>query len=160
MNEFTHTDLFTKPAAKYHSMQVGRAPATGASSNPTEIFRRRVHRNLYPLQWWGQPENLNLYLYPFSELLRFAPLAFIAVIPWILVAVTLFDAVRHTAGEWDRSDQDQLLWTIVILSGGFIPVVGPVAYLLVARPRLRAVTRRTSMGHRPGEPSSVGPEHR
>ncbi|MDH4279685.1 MAG: hypothetical protein OEZ14_04180 [Acidimicrobiia bacterium] len=97
-----------------------------------------------------------MYIYPFSELARVTPLLFIAVVPWILVAVTLFDAVRHTGSEWDQSDQDQLLWTIVILSGGFIPVIGPLAYLLVARPRLRAVTRRTSVSGMPDGSSSVG----
>lgn len=116
--------------------------------------------NLYPPQWWGQPEDLTLYLYPFSELLRFTPLLFITAIPWILVAITLFDSVRHTGTEWDQTDQDQLLWTIVIPSGGLIPVVGPLAYLLVARPRLRAVTRRKSIGGSPAESSNIGSDVR
>lgn len=115
----------------------------------------------YPPKWWGQAKNSRaLYLYPFSELLRFTPLLFLSAIPWILVAVTLFDAVRHTGTEWDQTDQDQLLWTIVILSGGFIPLVGPVAYLLVARPRLRAVSSRRSLSGMPAESSSVGTEQR
>jgi len=97
-----------------------------------------------------------VYIYPFSELVRVTPLAFVAVIPWILVAITLFDAVRHTGSEWHQTDQDQLLWTIVILSGGFIPVIGPLAYLVVARPRLRAVTHRTSVSGMPDGSSNVG----
>ena len=44
--------------------------------------------NLYPPRWWGQPENPKVYIYPFSELVRVTPLAFVAVIPWILVAIT------------------------------------------------------------------------
>ncbi len=119
-----------------------------------------MHTILYPPKWWGQPKKPTLYIYPFSELVQVTPVLFIAVIPWLLVAITLFDAVRHTGSEWDQTDQDQLLWTIVILSGGFIPVIGPLAYLLVARPRLRAVTRRRSMNARSNEHPTVGTDIR
>lgn len=115
---------------------------------------------LYPPKRWGQQRKPTLYFYPFSELLRITPMLFVAVIPWVLVAITLFDAVRHTSSEWDQTDQDQLLWTIVILSGGFIPIVGPLAYLLVARPRLRAVTRRRSMTAGANESPGVGTDIR
>ncbi len=101
-----------------------------------------------------------MYYFPFSEMLRMSPLLFVAAIPWILVAITLFDSVRYTGTDWDQTDQDQLLWTIIILSGGFIPLVGPLAYLLVARPRLRTVTRRISTADTPRDPSSFGADHR
>lgn len=78
--------------------------------------------------------------------------ALFTLIPWILVAITLADALRRPTWQWDAADVDQMVRTLVILSGGLIPFIGPVVYLTVARPKLRAFPRPPMP--RPPTPSS------
>ncbi len=95
----------------------------------------------------GGDQSKRQTLYFPGELFGLVPLALaLTLVPWALVAITLLDAVRRPAIHWEQSRQDQLLWTIVILSGGLIPLIGPVAYLLVARPRLNAVAHTFGVG--------------
>ena len=48
------------------------------------------------------------------------------------------DAVRIPASTWERSDQNQIVWVLVIL---LAPLLGPVLYYLIARPRIRRAWR-------------------
>ena len=88
------------------------------------------------------------------------PFLIIAIVPWVVMAIALLDALRHPRTRWELADQDQMLWTIVILSGGFIPVIGPLVYLLVARPRLRSVDGWTPVTTAPVGPSTAGSDVR
>ncbi|HUG08143.1 MAG TPA: PLDc N-terminal domain-containing protein [Acidimicrobiia bacterium] len=63
-----------------------------------------------------------------SELLVIVALVVPTV--WALV-----DALRAGETVWQASDQSQTVWMLVIL---LAPVLGPILYLTLARPRLRA----------------------
>jgi uncharacterized membrane protein len=52
-----------------------------------------------------------------------------------LLLVALVDLVKRPADAWDRSGQNQIVWALVVVFLGF---VGPVLYLLIARPALDA----------------------
>ncbi len=52
----------------------------------------------------------------------------------ILMLVALIDLLGHPASSWDATDQDRLVWLLVVV---FVTIVGPVLYLAMARPRLR-----------------------
>lgn len=58
-----------------------------------------------------------------------------------LLVLALIDLVKRPAGVWEESGQNQLVWALVVIFVGFI---GPVLYLLVARPALDAATVRRS----------------
>lgn len=47
----------------------------------------------------------------------------------------LVDALRTPASVWNAAEQNQVLWVIVVL---FLSLLGPVLYLLIARPQLQA----------------------
>ena len=47
----------------------------------------------------------------------------------------IIDVVRTPASVWARSDQNQILWALLVL---FLSLVGPLLYLAIARPQLRA----------------------
>ncbi len=63
------------------------------------------------------------------------------LVPVALVVFTLLDAVRRPGANWDAADQSQMMWVIIILSGALLPFVGPVIYLIAARPKLAAAAR-------------------
>ena len=50
-----------------------------------------------------------------------------------LLLVALVDLVKRPADAWVRSGQNQIVWALVVVFLGF---VGPVLYLLIARPAL------------------------
>jgi hypothetical protein len=56
-----------------------------------------------------------------------------------LLVLALIDLVKRPAGVWEESGQSQLVWALVVIFVGFI---GPVLYLLVARPALDAAALR------------------
>ena len=59
------------------------------------------------------------------------------VVLLLVVALTVFaiiDVARRPRSDWERSGQNQIVWALVVL---FVSVIGPVAYLLVGRPKLR-----------------------
>ncbi len=60
------------------------------------------------------------------------------LVPVALVAFALLDAVRRPVENWDGAGQSQMMWVIIILSGALLPFVGPIMYLIVARPKLKA----------------------
>ncbi len=53
---------------------------------------------------------------------------------WLLM---LIDAVRTPASAWDAAGQSQLVHILLMV---FLGVIGTIVYVVVARPRLRAVT--------------------
>jgi hypothetical protein len=50
----------------------------------------------------------------------------------------LVDLVRRPTGEWASSGHNQLVWALVVV---FVWLVGPLLYLLIARPALAATAR-------------------
>jgi hypothetical protein len=61
-----------------------------------------------------------------SELLIIA----LYVIPTVWA---LSDAVRHPSSTWQVSDQNQVVWIVVVI---LVPLLGPILYYLIARPAL------------------------
>lgn len=53
----------------------------------------------------------------------------------VLLVVALLDLVRRPAAAWEASGHNQLVWALVVIFVGF---VGPLLYLMVARPALDA----------------------
>jgi hypothetical protein len=47
----------------------------------------------------------------------------------------LTDALRISSESWAASSQNQLVWVVVIV---LAPLLGPVSYFFIARPRLYA----------------------
>jgi hypothetical protein len=62
----------------------------------------------------------------FSELL----LIVLYLAPTVLA---LSEALRFEGDRWDTARQSQGVWVVVIL---LLPIVGPLLYYLIARPRL------------------------
>ena len=50
-----------------------------------------------------------------------------------LLVVALIDLVRRPADVWARSGHNQIVWALIVVFVGFI---GPMLYLLIARPAL------------------------
>jgi hypothetical protein len=50
-----------------------------------------------------------------------------------LLIVALVDLVKRPADAWTASGQNQLVWALIVVFVGFI---GPMLYLLIARPAL------------------------
>jgi len=57
------------------------------------------------------------------------------VVFWIPTIWALFDVLRASGETWAAARENQIVWTIVVI---LIPVAGPLAYFLIARPRLLA----------------------
>lgn len=51
----------------------------------------------------------------------------------VLLVLALIDLVKRPAGEWTASGHNQLVWAVIVVFVGF---VGPLLYLLIARPAL------------------------
>lgn len=56
-----------------------------------------------------------------------------------LLVLALVDLVKRPADLWKESGQNQLVWALVVI---FVGVIGPVLYLMVARPALDAAANR------------------
>jgi hypothetical protein len=52
-----------------------------------------------------------------------------------LLVLALVDLVKRPAHVWEESGHNQLVWALVVI---FVAVIGPVLYLVVARPALEA----------------------
>lgn len=61
--------------------------------------------------------------------------------PLILLVFAVVDLVQRSDAEWSTAGQDRLTWLLVTL---FVGLVGPVLYLVVARPKLDQARRRLS----------------
>jgi len=59
-------------------------------------------------------------------------IALIGLLVWL---GALIDALRRPSAQWEMAGQSQIVWIVVIL---FASLVGSIAYLLIARPRLEA----------------------
>lgn len=57
----------------------------------------------------------------------------------VLLVVALIDLVGRPSETWQASGHNQLVWVLIVVFVGFI---GPLLYLLIARPALDAVTER------------------
>lgn len=60
-------------------------------------------------------------------------------VPLVLLVFALVDLVQRSDAEWSTAGQDRMTWLLVTL---FVGVVGPVLYLVVARPKLDQARRR------------------
>lgn len=60
-----------------------------------------------------------------------------AVVPLVLMIVALVDLLKRPQSEWQAAGQNQLLWGGIVV---FVGVVGPILYLVMARPKLEATT--------------------
>lgn len=52
-----------------------------------------------------------------------------------LLIVALVDLVKRPADVWNRSGHNQIVWALIVVFVGFI---GPMLYLLIARPALES----------------------
>ncbi|MGA9597558.1 MAG: PLDc N-terminal domain-containing protein [Acidimicrobiia bacterium] len=70
----------------------------------------------------------------------FGFLVLLAVLAGIaLPIVALVDLVRRPAATWALAGHNQLVWALIIVFVGF---VGPILYLLIARPALDVAEAR------------------
>jgi hypothetical protein len=58
------------------------------------------------------------------------------LIPLWLLVWALIDLLRRPRIQWQKADQNQIIWALVII---FIGIIGPILYLTIARPKLRDV---------------------
>lgn len=66
----------------------------------------------------------------------FAVLLGVVALPLLIFHVwALIDVLRTPESTWTAAEQNQLVWTIVVL---FLSLLGPILYLAIARPRLVA----------------------
>jgi hypothetical protein len=67
-------------------------------------------------------------------------LVFLMAIPLFIFHIwALIDVLRTPQDVWAAAGQNQMLWGIVVL---FLSLIGPILYLVIARPLLQAVQSR------------------
>jgi hypothetical protein len=59
----------------------------------------------------------------------------------VLLIVALVDLGRRPADVWAASGHNQIVWALIVIFVGFI---GPVLYLLIARPALEAAAEQSA----------------
>lgn len=64
------------------------------------------------------------------------------LVPVGLLVFALVDLLRRPDPEWAWSGQDRLTWVLVVL---FVGLLGPILYLVVARPRLDQARYRLAL---------------
>jgi hypothetical protein len=57
----------------------------------------------------------------------------------VLLVWALWDLLQRPAEVWVAAGQDRLIWALVVI---FVALIGPVLYLVTARPRLDAADRK------------------
>ncbi|MEL7156425.1 MAG: PLDc N-terminal domain-containing protein [Actinomycetota bacterium] len=57
----------------------------------------------------------------------------LAILPLGLLIWALIDLLRRPSWAWPASDQQQIVWVLVVLLVGLI---GPIVYMVVAKPKL------------------------
>ena len=57
---------------------------------------------------------------------------------FVLLIVALVDLVKRSPQAWEQSGHNQLVWALIVIFIGFI---GPVLYLVIARPALEGRAR-------------------
>ena len=53
----------------------------------------------------------------------------------VLLVLALVDLVKRPAGAWAASGHNQLVWAVIVV---FVAFIGPLLYLLIARPALES----------------------
>ncbi len=67
-------------------------------------------------------------------------LVFLMALPLFVFHIwALIDVLRTPQSVWAAADQNQVLWGIVVL---FLSLIGPILYLVIARPQLLAAQSR------------------
>lgn len=62
-------------------------------------------------------------------------LVFVMALPLFILHIwAIIDVLRAPQDVWTAAGQNQVLWGIVVL---FLSVIGPILYLVIARPQLR-----------------------
>ena len=64
----------------------------------------------------------------------------VALAAFVLLIMALVDLVRRPADVWVESGQNQLVWALIVI---FVGVVGPLLYLVIARPILDGASSRS-----------------
>lgn len=64
----------------------------------------------------------------------------VALAAFVLLVMALVDLVRRPADVWVESGQNQLVWALIVI---FVGVVGPLLYLVIARPILDGASSRS-----------------
>lgn len=62
-----------------------------------------------------------------------ALIALVMLAGLVLFVIALVDLVRRPTNVWEASGHNQLVWALVVV---FVAFVGPLLYLLIARPAL------------------------
>lgn len=70
-----------------------------------------------------------------------ALVALVLLSGFVLLVLALIDLVKRPSETWTASGQNQLVWALIVVFVGFI---GPLLYLLIARPALDNATRATA----------------
>lgn len=64
-------------------------------------------------------------------------------IPFVLFLVALILCLRYRDPDWAALGQAQLVWIVVVV---FVPCLGPILFLVMARPRLKAARAAHNVG--------------
>jgi hypothetical protein len=59
----------------------------------------------------------------------------------VLLVMALVDLVRRPAQQWVESGHNQLMWALIVI---FVLYIGPLLYLLIARPAVNAAAATTA----------------
>lgn len=80
------------------------------------------------------------------EIVGFGALVGLAGLAGLVVLVmALVDLVRRPSEVWELSGHNQIVWALIVV---FVGIVGPVLYLLIARPALdAAAASRAAANH-------------
>lgn len=70
------------------------------------------------------------------EILLLLIVLVVLVVPFALMVLAVIDLARRPAWQWEAAQQNQIVWAVVVV---LIGCVGPLIYLLLARPKLEAV---------------------
>ena len=62
-----------------------------------------------------------------------------ALAGFVLLVMALVDLVKRPADVWKASGHSQIVWALVVIFIGFI---GPLLYVVIARPALNAAASR------------------
>lgn len=70
----------------------------------------------------------------------FFGLMIFTVVPFAIFHIwAVIDVLKTPTSVWEAAGQNQIVWAIVVLALAFL---GPILYLIIARPQLRIVTDR------------------
>ncbi len=65
------------------------------------------------------------------------------IVPFAIFHIwAVIDVLKTPTSVWEAAGQNQIVWAIVVLALAFL---GPILYLIIARPQLRVVTDRANV---------------